>query len=121
MVALIKAVYKKGVFEPIEPINGLAENEQVTLQVMPVVTNGFVEDEADAEEPAFWSDPEGDAEWAAMTPAEQQGRFRRKQTPEEIEADLRWLRKNSGIFHVPEDQVFEFAISDALLEGSQDL
>ncbi len=112
MPVLVKAIYKHGVFEPEEPIEGLMDNQQVQLQVWPAT----VEQVAPAEEPAFWFDPDGDAEWASLSPREQQGGRAPILSEEDRAARMQWIEGNSGVIQLPSDQILEIAMADWLLE-----
>lgn len=60
MRLLVKAIYKQGIFEPVVPIEDLAENEEVQLKISPIITNGFIEEEDETWEDVFFKD---DQEW----------------------------------------------------------
>ena len=119
MPVLVKAIYKRGVFEPIEPIEDLVESQQVHLQVWPAVPGEVpseVEEGAD-----FWSDPGWEAEWAALNPWEQQGLHVPVLTPEEIEARVQWLNINWGCIALDSLQAIEVATAEWMLEENLSL
>ena len=115
MVARIKAVYTHGVFAPVEPVAGLADNQIVQLQISPAAP----EEAAPAEGEDWWERSE--AEWAAMSPWERQEVRDPGLTPEEMEERVRWVYDHWGIRHMTEEQALEIAMDDSLLEENSDL
>jgi len=117
MSTLVKAVYKDGVFEPTETIEGLMENQEVQLQVWPVIPEEVVP----VVEEGFWSDPEGEAEWVALSPWEQQGLRIPVLTPEEVEARVQWVHANWASIRLSSAQALEIATAGWLLEENLNL
>ena len=118
MPALIKAIYKDGVFEPLEPIQGLAEDQPVLLHISLDVPN---RDETMEDGPAFWSDLEGDAEWETLMRDEHAIRVRGGLTPEEAEERVRQIFVNWTTTRLSSEQVLEIAMDDSFLEENQNL
>lgn len=116
MAARIKAIYTQGVFAPVEPVAGLADNEIVQLQILPTAPDETIPTEEDE-----WTDLEDDPEWAAMSIWEQQGLRDPVLAPEELQARLDWVEANWGALRLSEEQALEIAMSDWLLEENLDL
>jgi hypothetical protein len=113
---IIKAVYKQGVFEPVEPIQGLFDDQPVQLQIWPLAheENAFPESSKEL-------DFTEDREWTAMNTWEQQGRRTPILTPEEEIARIQWVQANWASIRLPGEQALEIATADWLAEGNLNL
>jgi hypothetical protein len=113
---VIKAIYKHGVFEPVEPIQGLFDDQPVQLQIWPVPVEevAFPEilEELDIAE---------DREWAALSTREQQGRRVSILTPEEEMSRFQWVQAHWASICLPSDQALEIATADWLSEENLNL
>jgi hypothetical protein len=110
-INFVKAIYKQGVFKPVEPIPDLFDDQPVQLQIWPVPQ----EESAVLETP----DELGHAdnrEWAALSAWEQQGRRDPVSTPEEEMARIQWVEDNFASIPLPSDQALEIAMADWLAE-----
>lgn len=101
----IRAIYRHGKFELVEPVEGLTDEAQVHLLVWQVgLDSGFGDDD----------DPQLDS-W------EQYGLQPPNQTSQEIEARLKRLQANAGPLQLSSEQTVEIAMADWLLEENLDL
>src|SRR4051794_6382534 len=106
MITVIKAVYTHGVFAPVEPVEDLADNQLVQLQISPAAPDEI----APAAGDDWWEQAE--AEWAAMSPWERQEVQDPGLTPEELEARVQWIYDRLPMFSLSEEQALEIAMDD---------
>jgi hypothetical protein len=109
MSVQIKAVYKNGLFEPIEPIEGLTENQQVQLEVSvaPLADDPSIEDEGQ-----WWVDLGFEEDWAQEQPDVGETVV----MVQDAEAAVQWVNAHWGIIALSEAQALEIAMADWLLE-----
>lgn len=109
MTTLIKAIYKQGVFEPLQPSINLEENQLVQLQIW----------SATAETPFAMEVDESvvlDNELANGEEVEASFEAHPEQLAKNREDRIQWVREHWASIPLSTDQALEIATADWLLE-----